>query len=406
MFEEKGGDSLIEAWLIEFLFGIGRLFLHPLFYFLIGFTLFLGLKRVQRERKAFHIRVYDIFHEAKTLFPSGILAGLIISIVTIAVGVVIPFGSIVLMAIITILLSIAGKARYLSPAYVLGVTFFGIIFLSNLSIQQEFIVSLIDDLNETSLSAVLILAAMLVVAEGILILTKGHKGTSPDLLKSKRGQPIGAHIAQRVWMVPVFLLIPGSAVSTHFDWWPVFTVAGEQYSLLFVPFGIGFYHKVKRMLPIKSISQMGKRVIILGGSLLILSIISIWAPFVTIIAVCLGLLVRAIITVLHQIADGSDSFFFSKRDNGLLILGILPYSPAEKMALQIGETISKVNGISVKNVDEFYLALQKNRALCKLEVLDFNDEIRFVQRTLYDGEHHELGILFVEAAEKWNNKAV
>ena len=48
----------------------------------------------------------------------------------------------------------------------------------------------------------------------------------------------------------------------------------------------------------------------------------------------------------------------------------------------------------------FYEALQQNRAHCKLEVLDVNGQIRFVQRALYEGDHHELGILFVLKMKK------
>ena len=89
-----------------------------------------------------------------------------------------------------------------------------------------------------------------------------------------------------------------------------------------------------------------------------------------------------------------------------MILGILPSSPAEKLNLQVGEMIMKVNGFSVKTVTEFYQGLQKNRAFCKLEVIDLNGEIRFEQRALYEGEHHELGILFVQDEKKWETEAV
>ncbi len=50
----------------------------------------------------------------------------------------------------------------------------------------------------------------------------------------------------------------------------------------------------------------------------------------------------------------------------------------------------------------FYKALQKNRAYCKLEVFDVNGEIRFVQGALFEGDHHELGILTIEDKKKWN----
>lgn len=87
-----------------------------------------------------------------------------------------------------------------------------------------------------------------------------------------------------------------------------------------------------------------------------------------------------------------------------MILGILPESPADKMALEVGELVTKVNGMNVNDEKTFYEALSRNRAHCKLEVLDTNGQIRFVQRALYEGDHHELGILFVQDEKKWDSE--
>jgi S1-C subfamily serine protease len=76
------------------------------------------------------------------------------------------------------------------------------------------------------------------------------------------------------------------------------------------------------------------------------------------------------------------------------------------MQLSVGEIVSKVNGTIVHNEAEVYEALQRNRAHCKLEVLDVNGQVRFVQRALYEGDHHELGILFVQDEKKWGTEAV
>ncbi|MFS0865020.1 PDZ domain-containing protein [Fredinandcohnia sp. 179-A 10B2 NHS] len=398
---------LITAWLLELLLGIGRFLLHPLVYFFAGYAILLGYFRVKRERRAFHIRVNDGFYDLRSLLPGAWIAGLVISIVTIAVGVVIPFGTIVLIALITLLLSLPIKARLLSPAYVLGISFLLLLFVSKLSVEKDtFIGSLLADMGSTSLSAVAILLGLLVVAEGILIMKRGHIGTSPDLLKSKRGLPVGAHITQRLWMAPIFLLVPGEALTTHYEWWPVFTLSGETYSLFLVPFGIGFYHKVKSMLPVKTIRLVGQRVIFLGAVLTIAAVISIWLPAVATFVACFAIVGRELISLQHYIFDDSRSSIFSKTNHGLIVLGVIPYSPAEKMQIRVGETIVKVNGNQVKTVFDFYESLQKNRAYCKLDVLNANGEVRYVQRALYDGEHHELGLLFVEEGKRWKGRAV
>lgn len=397
---------MIELWLVEFLKGIGRLFLHPLFYGLFGMAVFLGYLRVKRERKVFHTRLHDGFYELRSLLPMGIVIGLVLSIITIGSGVVMPFGTIALIGVITILLSLTFSLRWLSPSYVIGFSMFGIIFLSTLSSESSFLQGLIEDFKNTSLTAVVVLLALLVISEGLLVLKNGTKGTSPHIEQSKRGLPVGSHLTRRLWMVPVFLILPGEVLQTQFQWWPLFSINDGQYALTLVPFAIGFQNKTLGMLPSDGIRFIGKRIIAHGIVIAALAVGSIWYPLLAIVGASLALIGRELISIHHRLTDDSMPFFFSRKDHGLMILGIIPKTPAEKMGLQVGEIVTKVNSIPVKSEGGFYEALQKNRAYCKLEIVDTNGEVRFVQRALYDGEHHELGILFVFDQKKWENKAV
>ena len=125
---------------------------------------------------------------------------------------------------------------------------------------------------------------------------------------------------------------------------------------------------------------------------------------VSIVVAALAIIGRELITINAMMKDDNLPFYFSKKNQGLMIIGVIPESPANKMGLQVGEIISKANGVLVRDEEVFYEALQKNRAHCKLEVLDTNGEIRFVQRALYEGDHHELGILFVQDERKYDEK--
>ena len=109
------------------------------------------------------------------------------------------------------------------------------------------------------LPSIAVLLALLIVAEGIFIFRNGSKGTSPKMIKSKRGLGVGVHEVKRVWMLPVFLLIPGEALTTIFDWWPFFSIGDQTYSILLVPFALGFHQQVQSALPYKAIKQFGKK---------------------------------------------------------------------------------------------------------------------------------------------------
>lgn len=391
---------MVENWLLELLWAIGRFFIHPLFYLFFLISFMYGMLRIKRERSSFHIRVQDIYDEMKFTYTKGLLMGLFVSIAIFALGLSLPFGTVVILAIITAVLSFTLQLRWLSTAFTIGLTLLAVAFIPN-RLESFFV-----GFSGTSLASLSILAGILLVAEGILVMRTAHQNTSPFLKTSTRGLPIGIHQANRTWMLPLLLLVPGGDLTSFLTWWPVLSINGEPFLLLVIPFFLGFSQRVQGSLPKESINTTGQRVMWLGVMTLVLAAGSIWWTPLAFIAVGTAMVGREFITIRQRMNDASAAFYFSKRDHGLMILGILPQSPAEKMNLKVGEIIMKVNGYSVHTVDEFYQALQKNRAFCKLEVIGFNGEIRFDQRALYDGEHHELGILFVQDHKKWEDEAV
>jgi hypothetical protein len=397
-------EELVQLWLFELLKGTGRLFLHPVFYYLIFLSGILGVSRVKRERKNFHTRTFDAYFELRQLFPIGLILGLILTIVTLMAGLTLPFAAILLIAFFTILWSLTTNIRLMSPVYTVGAAFFAITLIT----EYEWTIPLFNDtfqvLEEKVYPSLVIIMALLLISEGILITKNAGKGTSPKLVKSKRGQNVGAHEVKRFWLLPMFLLIPGEALTLPFDWWPVFNIGAESYSLILVPFAIGFNQQIQGMLPKQSIQLQGRRVTTLGILILILSVIGYWYPLISIAVAALAIIGRELISLMQRLKDDNLPFYFSKKNNGLMIIGIIPESPADKMGLQVGEIISKINGVKILDEQVFYEALQKNRAHCKLEVLDINGEVRFVQRALYEGDHYELGILFVQDQRKFDER--
>jgi len=396
----------MQEWLIELLKGIGKLFLHPVFYYLFFIAAVLGVSRVKRERRNFHVRAENAYFELKQLLPLGILIGLALSVVAVAAGIVIPMETILFTAAFTILWSFTTKVRWMAPAYTLGFAFFATIFAIGQKWPLPSFMTSVADQEQTVYPAVAVLLALLLIGEGILIFKNGQKGTSPKLIKSKRGQSIGAHEVKRLWMLPVCLVVPGAGLQDSFDWWPVFSLAGHTYSLMLVPFAVGFFQQVQGDLPSEAVKILGKRVIALGTLTGILSIAGYWYPLAAIAVTALAIIGRELITVRQRMSDENRPFYFSKRNKGVMVLGIIPGSPANNMTLQVGELITKVNGMAVQDKESLYEALLINRAHCKLEVIDVNGQIRFAQRALFEGDHHELGILFIQDEVKKGHEAV
>ncbi|HHW36040.1 MAG TPA: PDZ domain-containing protein [Bacillales bacterium] len=397
---------MVEVWGMELLFGIGRFFLNPATYILLLVALFLGFHRIKRERKDFNVRIHPFNLEWTELTLFGILAGVCVSAVMIALGAVLPLGFIVITSLLTVLFALTMQPRLLSPAIVLGLSIIISLFLPSLSFNNLLVSNLIKDVTNGPLLVMAILLSVLIFAEGLLILRKGHARTSPKLLKSKRGKQIGAHEAKKLWMVSVLLLIPGDTLTAVFEWWPVIQTPFMTFSLLVVPFGVGFHQEVQASVPKPAIQQTGRRVLLLALVVAALTVGAYWLPILAIVAAVVAMVGREYITVRQKMLDDDKVPFFATNEKGMVILDVIPGSPAEKMGLKVGEIIIKVNGNQVRSEKEFYEALQVNRTYCKLEVLDYNGEVRFAQRALYDGEHHELGILFVHDEKQWTNEAV
>ncbi|MCA1055337.1 PDZ domain-containing protein [Rossellomorea aquimaris] len=397
---------MVELWLLDALKALGKFILHPVLILSVCLAVLTGYYRVKRERKDFHTRLLDGYHDTRVLLSYGIAAGLLFSLVTVGVGLVVPVISLTLIGALSVLFALTRNFHLVSAAITVGFSYFLLVTVHYFGWDIPYLDTYMEGLNLGLLSSIMILAGVLTLIEGILIGINGWKHTSPRLMKSERGLKVGVHESRKLWMVPMFVLLPTGNLSLPFDWWPVFTLGTENYSLLCVPFLLGFQQVVKSTLPEIAIKQTASRVFWLGAFVLTLAVTGFFAPMFSVASGVVAILGRAWIAYRHHSSEETKPYFYKRQSSGVMILGILPGSPAEKLSLGIGEVILKVNGIEVRTEREFYEALQKNGAYCKLEVLDVNGENRFAQGALYEGDHHELGILFADQDSGWDRHQV
>ncbi|OEH92217.1 PDZ domain-containing protein [Bacillus solimangrovi] len=387
----------MELWLDELLKGFGKFFLHPFLYAAIIVALLLGVKRVKRERKDFHVRVYDSVLELGELFLPGVVVGLIVSFGTIMLGITIPIGFLTVVAALYILLSLTLQIRWVSPAYVISFAVIFVFFMKEMELGWGSVL----DVSIVSFTHLIILLSILVLVEAVLLMRFGGKRTSPMLLKGKRGKLIGAHQSNKLWLIPLFLLVPVESGIIAKDWWPLLPeVNGQSYMLMLVPFASGVTQRIRTELPQIGMKRIGKQVLLLALLLCSLSIASLWLPYLILVTCAVAIIGREWIYYRQKHREDRYSNLFTEHPDGLIITGIIPKSPAEKFDLKVGERINKVNKRVVRSEKDFYEALQLNRAFCKMEVVDMNGEIRFAQGAVYEGEHHELGLLFLPVIEE------
>ncbi|MBY6037012.1 PDZ domain-containing protein [Fictibacillus nanhaiensis] len=387
---------MTDTFVNELLQGFGRLFLHPLFYGFILVAFLIGLKRVKRERKEFKVKVHPVIDNLIFSLLPGILIGLIGSVIFIIAGVTLPIGMIALIGILYAILGLTMKTRFMAPAYAVSLAAVVGLVMPQFGTDIAFLDQWINDVQQTPLDSLAVILGVLLIQEGILIVWKGADRTSPRLFKGKRGHYVGAHEATRFWIVPQFIVLPVGAIPV-LDWWPLFPMGAVGFSFFLVPFAIGYRQLVTHTLPAEAIKHLGKQVMLLGVIVLGIAAAGHFynLPLLVAIAIAAAIAGRELITLVTSQRDDTRPSFFIQRDKGTIILAVVPNTPAAKMGLKVGEVIVKVNGVTMTHETSLYRALQINAAYCKLEVLDINGEIRFVQGSLYQNEHHQLGVLLV-----------
>lgn len=397
-------SAFVEASLLEVVKGIGRFFLNPAFYVFFMSCALVGYLRVNRERKDFSFKVYDMWYELRTSLFAAVGYGLCISVVTVGAGLVFSETSLLTMTIWMVLFALVIQYRYISPAYTISIT----IAVALLSSKLPISFLQLKSGEEASIVSLAILLGLMLVVEGLLISKQAAHHSVPKIKKGKRGLNIGLHESKRLWMVPVFILVPGDAITQFISWWPVVSVGTQTYSLILLPFLIGFTRTIKGFEPKEAILFTGRRVLGLAVIVLLLGAASYFSPTFAIIAMGVAVLGRFTIAMQERIEDERREAYFAARDDGLVVLGVIPNTAGAEMELQPGEVITKVNGTTPMTVDEFYNALQSRStgAFCKLEVIDTKGELRLVQQAIYAGEHHELGVVFVEQEHKWDTEVV
>lgn len=401
LLRKDGEDYLENIWLFSVLKGIGYFFLQPIFYYAIILALVAGSIRVKRERSDFHSSVNDAFIELRFLFPIGIMMGLLLSIFTFISGLPISIAFLIVYTCMTILLSINGSFRLLSPAFTIGAAFMVLYAIVHLHVEIPLFDTYLQQLTEPLFAAISLLIGFLMIIEGLLMAISGSKKIAPLLRKSKRGLTIGAFQGKRLWLLPILCFLPtGPLTSSSLSWWPVIEWGTSTYSIIIVPFLIGYQQQVQTSLPKQGIKRLGFAVSLLGIVVSALALAGMWWEIFSIAAVLFAIIGRVLISYRHRQRENTTPYYFAPREKGILILDVMPGTPADKLGLKTGETIIKCNQQAVEDASDLYKAIQTNSAFCKLEVLDINGEVRFVQRALYEGEHHELGILYVEKRRK------
>ena len=382
---------------LELLKGIGKIFINPLFYVAILFAIILGYVRVKRERRFFRTRILWGWTETKRMIQDTWLLAVILSVLSIIIGLTLTTEWIVTFSLISALLVVLFIFQLGSPVIAASLAILALGLGSEMGLSFTL---LSKEWNgaanwlELAVPVALLIGAAVLI-EGWLIRNTAAKSASPILEQSSRGLTAAGYLSKRLWLLPVLVVVPGNVIPDFLPYWPQFTLGNNSFGLLLLPIVIAFQQKTRRTLPIYFYPKVGNAVMVVGIVTIILAVTAIWLPIFAAISLAVGAVARLGVWLYFAYHERQGSHAVSPQDSGIMIAGVLPESPADKMGLKIGECIRKVNGQTVTNERELYDAIQINAAHCRLEVLDHQGEVRLRQHVIYHHDHHRLGLLVV-----------
>lgn len=383
--------------IMDLLLDIGIFFVNPVLYIALIAAILLGYFRVKRERKMFRTRIEWGGTEFAGLIKDGLLFALILSVGIAGIGLAVPLEWLIALSIISAAMVISG-IYYLGSFIYLAL---GAVVLGWLASNSGWSFNLLiadyrgSFVEWAWLVPVALIAGVLVIAEGILIRRHGATSASPRLAKSSRGLLAAIYMSKRLWLLPVLFVVPSTVIDAV-PYWPQLPIGESSFSLILFPVVFGFQALSRNTLPVYLYPAVGNAVWKVGAATLLLALASLfWAPL-ALAALVAGAAGRLAITIYYEMKQRQGNNAVAPQPLGVMIVDVLPDSPAHKMGLVRGEVIRKVNGLTVSNEMELYEAIQVNAAHCRLEVLDHSREVRLRQHVIFRHDHHRLGLIVVK----------
>jgi hypothetical protein len=398
--------ATVEEAGIRLLGAVLSLFWNPFFYAGIIYVVLHLRKQIQFERKLFHTRLHSLVKDTWQSVWGGWMGGAAASVALAFIGPSLRTETLILVWGIAVILALF-RVRFLCLAYAGGVLgILQVIMMQIPGVDKWTDISgigiLVDWILKADVPSVLAVAAVLHLLEAWLIRVQGERLASPMFFESKRGKIVGGYQMEGFWLVPLVLIIPSAGGSMETLPWQSF-LSGQLWSsgwtIAAFPVMIGFAEITMILLPKRKARRTSNFLFLYGLVLLAASLLAASWSVLIIIASILAIGLHEAIILYGHWQEAKRTPVFVHQPRGLMVMTVLPGSAAEELGIQSGELIHKVNGTRIHHKSELHQAMRINPAFCKMEVINLDGEIKFVQHPLFAGQHHQLGLILAPDEE-------
>lgn len=385
----------MENLLIEAGLGIVKLFIHPLFYWFIFFGIFISKRRIQDEKLQFGQELFPLGAEFSQTWTISIYGTILASLSTLVLHTTFAREILLFLSIVFLILTFAFGFRFLSAVYSIGLTY---LFLKILQALHNPLFENGQITNQTFSTLALLLAIFLLV-ETMLYRKITNETSFPERVRSQRGRNVGLFHLQRASFIPFFVPVPPSFATSSVSLLPSIPMPDEAYSLVFVPFMVGFHYVTKANLPEVITYKLRRYHLLLTFLVFSLAAGSFYLPGLASIAILIAFLGKMYIHSHLRKEENSKGFYFIDLKDSLTLFAVQPKSAAEKLGFKVGDRINKINDRPVKSLQEL-IQVWEHSPPTSFEVIDRGGNCYRIMNERFHNDFPSFGLIFIDSLDK------
>lgn len=366
---------------------IGSYLLTPVLWLGILYVIISYNQRINKERKQFRVAINKDFYEGRNFIKYGLFFFVIGSLISMILGLTLPTNSVYIYQILVVLAFLING--FSTTSMLLVMTAAGILEL----VVPRFITFFGDVFPEISGPSWLLLIFISILADYYLTRNMKKHPLSPRIKSGKRGRNIATYLGRETVVFPLLVLIPSGTLSSTLNFWPVFNIGNQKFSLILFPIFISTSVKVIKRAKERVIQDKLKNIELLLGLTFVLIVLTKFMPKLFLISLIILTVVSIFFEIKLRKKEKDANSWYVETDEGIRIISVQPETPAAKMKLQPGDVILTCNNRVVNSEEEFYQALQLNSAYCHVKVRTYEGDLRIAESAIFMDSPHEIGLI-------------
>ena len=366
---------------------IGSYLLTPVLWLGILYVIISYNQRINKERKQFRVAINKDFYEGRNFIKYGLFFFVIGSLISMILGLTLPTNSVYIYQILVVLAFLING--FSTTSMLLVMTAAGILEL----VVPRFITFFGDVFPEISGPSWLLLIFISILADYYLTRNMKKHPLSPRIKSGKRGRNIATYLGRETVVFPLLALIPSGTLSSTLNFWPVFNIGNQKFSLILFPIFISTSVKVIKRAKERVIQDKLKNTELLLGLTFVLIVLTKFMSKLFLISLIILTVVSIFLEIKLRKKEKNANSWYVETDEGIRIISVQPETPAAKMKLQPGDVILTCNNRVVNSEEEFYQALQLNSAYCHVKVRTYEGDLRIAESAIFMDSPHEIGLI-------------